>query len=63
MVHHVLEGGGGVAEAEIHNHRFIEAILRFERCFMLVSVFDPDFVKAPFYVEFGKNERVLYFCD
>ena len=63
MVHHVLKGGGGIAEAEIHNHRFIEAVLCFERRFMLVSVFDPHLVKAPFYIKFGENERVLYFCD
>ena len=63
MVHHILEGSGGVAKAKIHDHWFVETILCFERCFMLISIFDAYFVKASFYIEFGKDERVLYFCD
>ena len=63
MVHHVLECGWGVAETEIHDHWFIETILRLERCFVLVSIFDAYFVEAPFNVELGEDERVLYFCN
>ena len=56
MVHHVLKSSRGVAEAKIHNHWLIETILRLERCFMLVSVFDAYFVETPFYVELRKDE-------
>ena len=63
MVHHVLECCRGVAEAKVHDHGFIQAVLCFECCFVLISIFDVYFVEAPFYVEFGEDERVLYFCD
>ena len=56
MVHHVLEGSGGIAKTEIHDHWFIEAILCFERRFMLIPVFDSYFVKASFYVKLGEDE-------
>ena len=56
MVHHVLEGSGGVAKAEIHNHWFIETILRLERCFMLISILDVYFVETPFYVKLRKDK-------
>ena len=56
MVHRVLKGSGGVAEAEIHNHWLIETILHLERCFMLVSIFDAYLVETPFYVKLRKDE-------
>ena len=63
MVHHVLEGCGGVAESEIHDHGFVQPILCLERSFMLVTIFDAYFVEASFYVELGEDECVSYFCD
>ena len=30
---------------------------------MLVPIFDTHFVEASLDVEFGENERVLYFCN
>ena len=63
MVHHILEGCGGVAEPEIHDHRFIQPILRLEHGFVLVSVFDAYFVKSSFYVELGEYKRISYFSD
>ena len=63
MVHHVLEGGRGVAKTKVHDHWFVQTILGLECCFVLVSIFDVYFVEASFNVEFGKDKRVLYFCD
>ena len=63
MVHHILEHGWGIAQAEVHDHWFIEAVLSFEHRFVLVSIFDAYFVKSSFYVELGKAKCVLYFCN
>ena len=63
VVHHVLEGCGGVAELEIHDHGFIQPVLRLECSFVLVTIFDAYFVKASFYVELGEDEHVSYFCN
>ena len=62
MVHHVLEGGRGVAKAKVHDHWFVQTILGLERCFMLVSLFNAYFVKASFDVKLGEDECILYFC-
>ena len=63
VVHHVLEGRGGVTEPEIHNHGFIQPVLCLERGFVLVAIFDAYFVKASFYIELGEDECVPHFCD
>ena len=63
VVHHVLEGSGGVAETKVHDHGFVQAIFRLECCFVLISVLDTYFVEASFDVERGEDECILYFCD
>ena len=34
VVHHILECDWGVAQAKVHDHGFIEAMLCFECCFV-----------------------------
>lgn len=54
IVHHALEGCGGVAHSEEHDERFVEAAVGDERGFPLVSVLDSDIREAPADVDFGK---------
>ena len=63
MVHHVLEGRGGVTETKVHDHGFVQAILCFECCLVLISILDTHFIESSFNVEFSEDERILYFCD
>ena len=63
VVNHILECCWRIAKSKIHDHGFIQAVFRFECSFMLVSIFDAYFVEAPFYVEFGEDKCVSYFCD
>ena len=47
VVHHRLEGRGGVCEAEEHDHWFEQAAIRLERGFPLVAVVHSDVVVPP----------------
>jgi len=47
VVHHRLEGGGTVREAEEHDKGFVQAAVRPEGGLPLVSFFYPDIVEAP----------------
>ena len=46
-VHHGLEGGWGVGEAEEHNHGLEETSIRFESCFPLIAIADAYVVISP----------------
>ena len=59
MVHHGLKCCRGVRETEEHYVRFIQPIFGFEGCFVLISVFDPNVIVSPAYVEFRENVGVL----
>ena len=54
VVHHSLEGCGGVAHAKKHDGRFKYSIFGLECHFPLISVFDAYIVVAPLDVQFGE---------
>ena len=49
-VHHGLERGRGVSEAEEHHGGFIEPPSRLKCCLMLVPCLDMDIVVLPLYI-------------
>src|ERR1700677_721895 len=51
LIHHRLEGCGGVAEAKKHDSGLKESISCFERCFVFITFFDSNVVVSPSYVE------------
>ena len=54
VIHHGLEGGQAVGEAEEHDQGFEEAPIRSEGSFPLVSLFDSYIVVSPTYIQFCK---------
>ena len=40
VIHHCLEGSGGVSEAKEHNSWFIEAVACFEGSFVFIALLD-----------------------
>ena len=51
VVHHGLEGGRAVGEAEEHDQGFEEAPIRLEGSFPLISLFDSHIVVSPTYIQ------------
>ena len=47
VIHHRLEGGGGIREAKEHDHWFEETAIRLERGLPLVAVFHTNVVVPP----------------
>jgi hypothetical protein len=63
-IHHHLEGGGRVGEAEEHDQWFEESFTGEECCFPLVSFLDAYVVVSPPYIEFGEegtSAEVVYY--
>jgi len=58
-VHHGLEGGGGVSEAEEHDHWFVESFIGDESCFPSIFGFDKHLVVPPLDVETSEQQAVL----
>jgi len=58
-VHHRLEGGQGVGQAEEYDGRFIQSFVGYKHCFLLILVFDQNFVVSPFNVESSEQGAVL----
>ena len=54
VVHHGLEGGWAVGEAEEHDQGFEEAPICVEGGFPLMSLFDSHIVVSPTYIQFRK---------
>ena len=54
VVHHGLEGGQAVGEAEEHDQGFEEALICLEGGFPLVPLFDSHIVVSPTYIQFCK---------
>ena len=54
VIHHGLEGGRAVGEAEEHDQGFKEAPIRSEGGFPLISLFDLYIVVPPMYIQFHK---------
>ena len=46
-IHHGLEGGRGIHEAEEHDHRFEKAVVRFEGHLPLVTIANAYVVVSP----------------
>ena len=57
VVHHRLEGGGGVHEAKEHDHRFEEATVRFEHSLPLVAIAHADVVIPPMDIQLRKERQ------
>ena len=55
MVHVCLEGGGGIAQSEEHDRRFVEAKRGGEGRFSAVFPVDKDVVISPSDVKFGED--------
>src|SRR5258708_32774351 len=51
VVHHGLEGGGGVAQSEEHDKWLKESSVHGEGCLPLISFFEVDIVEAPVEVQ------------
>ena len=47
VIHHTLEGGGGIAQPKEHYKGLIQPSIGAEHCLPLISGLDPDIVKAP----------------
>ena len=58
MVHHCLECSGGVSESEEHNYWFVKSVTHFERCFILISLFDAYIVVSPMNVKLRIDTRM-----
>ncbi len=54
VVHHCLEGGGGVCEAEDHYRQLKEAAISAEHCFFFIALLDPNIVILPTDVQLGE---------
>ena len=57
VVHHRLEGGGGICEAEEHDHRFEEAAIRLEHSLPLVSIAHANIVISPTDIQLCEERR------
>ena len=57
VVHHGLEGGGGICEAKEHDHWLKEAAIRFERGLPLVAIAHTDIVVPPTDIQLRKERR------
>ncbi|KAF9799044.1 hypothetical protein IEO21_10626 [Rhodonia placenta] len=55
VIHHRLEGGGGIGEAEEHHQGFIQFPVSHKGRLPLVTGFDPDIVISPSDIELGEE--------
>jgi hypothetical protein len=55
IIHHCLESGQRVGQAEEHNCWFEESLTCLKSCFPFIALFNADVVVAPSNVEFGKQ--------
>src|SRR5258708_38847595 len=54
VIHHGLEGGGGVAQSEEHDEWLKECSVHGRGCLPLISFFETDVVEAPVEVQGGE---------
>ena len=57
VIHHRLEGGGGICEAKEHDHWFEEAAICLERSLPLVAIVHADVVIPPADIQLHKECR------
>ncbi|KAF9798183.1 hypothetical protein IEO21_10778 [Rhodonia placenta] len=55
VIHHCMEGCGGIGEAEEHYQGFVQPPIRYEGGLPLVTGFDPDVVVSPSDIELRKE--------
>ncbi|KAF9800026.1 hypothetical protein IEO21_10453 [Rhodonia placenta] len=55
IIHHRLEGRGGIGEAEEHHQGFVQPLVSYKGGFPLVTGFDPDVVVSPSNIELGEE--------
>src|SRR6202453_1722969 len=55
LIHHRLEGCGGITQAKKHDCGLKESIACFEGCFMFVAFFDANIIVPPSNVKFREN--------
>src|SRR5260221_14744188 len=58
VVHHGLEGGGGVTQSEEHDEWLKESLVCGEGCLPLISFFKTDIVEAPAEVQVSEPFRI-----
>ncbi|KIN99908.1 hypothetical protein M404DRAFT_153916 [Pisolithus tinctorius Marx 270] len=63
VIHESLEGGGGIAQSEEHDHGFKESFVHDERSFPLVSFLDTDIIVAQSYIHLRENRCSLEFVN
>ena len=57
IIHEALEGGWGVAEAEHHDLRLVEASSCFKGCLMRVCLFDLNVIVPLAHIKLGIYSR------
>ena len=57
VIHHRLEGRGGICEAKEHDHGFEEASIRLERGFPLITITHTNVVIPPTDIQLRKERR------
>ena len=57
VIHHGLEGGGGICEAKEHDHWFEEATIRLKRSLPLIAIAHADVVIPPTDIQLRKERR------
>ena len=57
VIHHRLEGCGGICEAEEHDHWFKEAAIRLERSLPLITIAHTNVVVPPMDIQLCKERR------
>src|SRR5258708_35652304 len=58
VIHHGLEGGGGVTQSEEHDKQLKESLVCGEGWLPLISFFETDIVEAPVEVQGGEPFRI-----
>ncbi|KAF9794510.1 hypothetical protein IEO21_11184 [Rhodonia placenta] len=59
VIHHGLEGRGGIGEAEEHHQGFIQSPVSHKGGFPLITGFDPDIVVSPSDIELRKERGTV----
>ncbi|KAF9795956.1 hypothetical protein IEO21_11043 [Rhodonia placenta] len=67
VIHHRLEGRGGIGEAEEHHQGFVQSSVSYKGRLPFVTGFDPDVVVSPSNIELRKEcgtaELIHHFGD
>ncbi|KAF9800169.1 hypothetical protein IEO21_10419 [Rhodonia placenta] len=61
VIHHRLEGRGGVGETEEHHQGFVQSLVSHKGHLPFISGFDPDIIVSPSNVELHKERSTVEF--